>query len=200
MYLDCGMADEARAVCQQAMKIEPHEGNVEECLAQIVQRTELEKEKQAEIMETSNATRDFLVSMGQGLQTVPPVIGGLWKFPFGEMLIESDQKRIAGNCEVTTEEKKTGLGTLFGDSSPQVKTVKYTLSGDFTGAVCSFKLTSTDVSPEKLSRLSILAGGGSRSRSGFLVFASGGKTATYVEVADRKLGKLEKAEKLSRGS
>jgi len=200
MYLDCGMAEEAKSVCQKAMKIEPHEGNVEQCLSQIVQRTELEKEKEVEIIETSNKTRDFLVSMGQGLQVAPPVIGGPWKFPFGEMTIESDQKKIAGNSEVTTEEKKTGLGTLFGDSSPQVKTVKYALSGEFTGAVCSFELTSTDVLPEKISRLSILAGGGNRSRSGFIVFASDGKAAAYVEVAGRKLGKLEKAEKLSQRS
>ena len=79
---------------------------------------------------------------------------------------------------------------------PRVKTVKYTLRGELTGAVCSFKLMGTEVVPESVLRLPMLASTSGSSRSGFIVFASDGKSATYVEVSGRKLGNIEEATRL----
>jgi len=75
MYLDSGMAEEAKAIIEQAMKVEKHETNVEKCLAKIIQHGEEEKTKEATLLEIASTNRSFFVNMGQALMgavTCPP--------------------------------------------------------------------------------------------------------------------------------
>jgi tetratricopeptide (TPR) repeat protein len=189
MYLDGGMQKEAKELVEQAMKIENHATRVEECMAEIVQRGEKEREKETALLGIANANRNFLVNMGRALTEVAPPLAGHWKFPFGEMPMTVDSNQISGTVDVKTEE--SGFGLLFGTpGNPKIVRIdRYMLNGELTGAVCEFKLTVADASPET----SLYAGISLHSRygtkSGFILFAPDGRSATYVELSDHKLGK-----------
>ena len=65
-YLDSGMADEAKALIEQAMEAENHVSRVEKCLAEIVRRTEEEAEKEGVLIANAETYRKFFCKDGQG--------------------------------------------------------------------------------------------------------------------------------------
>ena len=194
MYLDGGMEQEARDLAEQAMKIENHTTKVEECLAEIIQRGEKEREKESAILEVANANRNLFVSMGQALTAAAPPFAGIWKFPFGYIPMTVDSNQVSGSVDIKTEE--TGLGALFGTpSSRMVRIDRYMLHGKLTGAVCEFNLTVADVGPNA-SLLGTSLHPRYGTRSGFISYAPDGRSATYVELSGQKLGKPEKLTKV----
>ena len=129
-----------------------------------------------------------------GGRSAAPSIEGCWKFPFGEMPVTVVTDRIAGTVEIETEE--SGFGILFAKpGAPKVvRTDNYALEGKLTGAVCEFKLTIADRS-ERTSIFAPLLPPLS-TKSGFILFAPDGKSATYVELSDHNLGKEESLTKV----
>jgi len=193
MYLDAGMADEAKVLLEQAMKVEVHEARVEKCLAEIHQRKEVEKEKETELLEKSAATKSFLVNLGRALSAAAPPVNGYWKFPFGKMPLTLDSNRITGTVEISKE--VSGFGALFGTPGQKIiRTDRYSLEGTMTGSVCEFELTIADVSGDLTVPigLSSLAG----PKSGFIVFAAEGQSAIYAELSGGKLGSSERLSKV----
>lgn len=190
MYLDCGMEAEAKALVEAAMKADTHDSRVEKCLAEIIQRREKETEKESELLKSAGSFRAFFVSMGRGLRSSSPHIGGQWKFPFGVMRLEVNSEVARGTANIKKEEN--AFGTVFlhiGEPAPP-KFDTYTFKGKLTGTVCEFELTIEDNS-ESASITGLPSLAGPTTKSGFVVFAEDGKAATYAEISDRKLGKLE---------
>ena len=66
------------------------------------------------------------------------------------------------------------------------RTENYTLVGTLRGSVCKFSITVTEPSQNVLGSIGILGERGSR--SGFIAFAADGKSGTYAELANDKLG------------
>lgn len=196
MYLDAGMADEARDLMEAAMRSEQHEANVEQCLSEIRQRIEHEETKESELLEGTKVEKDFFVSMGTALRRVLTGIDGAWQFPFGKMTLAYKETRLSGNATITSEES-LGFAALLGLASAdtpkkQTKIENYVLDGSMNGAVCKFSMAVTQ--PGQYLLGSILGGPGTR--SGFIVFAADAKSATYAELTDDKLKSPERIVKI----
>jgi tetratricopeptide (TPR) repeat protein len=191
MYLDCGMADEAKEIIEQAIKVEKHEGRVEKCLADIIRRADEEEEKEAALLDAAASDRDLLLRIGQALLRPLPSVNGLWKLPFGEMEFMIGPGRLSGAAEIRTELPRYQNALVGTAAAGEFKTDRYTLEGTVDGAVCEFNLTVEDVSePSSFARLSSLLGG-SKNKSGFIIFDYGGESADYTELSKGKLGKTE---------
>ena len=200
MHLDSGAADQARALIQEAMKMENHVPKVEKCLSDIIQRREDEESKEAELLTTASDNREFLVVMGRGLRSELAVVTGSWKFPFGEMVLTSSSGEVTGTVDLKRE--RSGLESLFISRTDQGvdRIDRYTLKGNLTGAVCKFDLTVVDASPPDplaIGLYPIPLGSAVTTHSGFIVFAPGGRSAVYMELVDNKLGKQETISKVS---
>jgi tetratricopeptide (TPR) repeat protein len=189
LYLDSGMATEAKALINEAMKPDDHVLAVETCLADIGQRRENEREKETEILKEAAETRGFFLDMGRALSDPAPAISGKWKFPFGEMQVALISGNLHGNADVKRQEM--GLAQLMlakiGEP-PTYKIDTYVLSGKLTGSACEFQLTIGEKGELGVAGL-ILAH--SPSKFGFVVFAPDGRSAKYVERSDSKLGNVE---------
>jgi tetratricopeptide (TPR) repeat protein len=188
MYLDAGMADEAKGLVQEAMSVEQHDARVEACLAEISPRTQNEETKQSELLKTAGDRKDFFVSMGIALQTFVSDVDGRWTFPFGEMTLIRNGATLSGTATISKEEGLASLASLLavplGASQHNATRVeKYTLDGTIKGAVCKFSMTVRE--PGQHSFGAILGRRGTR--SGFIVFAADGKSARYTELKDNKL-------------
>ena len=194
MYLNAGMAEEAKTLIDQAMGVADHNARVEKCLSAIVEKREEEKEQESKLLESARGNRSFLVSMGQALSSAVPDIAGRWKFPFGEMSITMVTNTVRGTLDITKTE--SGLAALlsgFGGGSPTAKTETYTFEGKMSGALCDFVITTTEKG-ELHNVYALLAG--ATTKSGFIVFEQDGKSATYMELSGGKLGKKETIKKL----
>jgi tetratricopeptide (TPR) repeat protein len=191
LYLDCGMAKEARDVVDSAMKVEGHVSDVEKCFAAIVERREGEGNKGSELLQQAAEERKFFVEMGRALETTIPSVDGCWKFPFGEMRLTATGSVLTGTAEVEREEGGLAALTaslLGGSPGRKIKRIdKYDLKGDLTGAVCEFELVRSSA-PLSMPSLSDMAG----PKTGFIIFAPEGGAASYAELTDRKFGKVEK--------
>jgi len=194
MYLDGGMAEEAKSIIDEAMKVAAPNLRVVKCLAEITQRGEQEVEKEKEALETANTKRGFFVGMGKALAAETPLVTGRWRFPFGEMNLSVVASELTGIALIERERSSTGL--IFSIDPPSPKTDQYTLKGQFTGAVCKFEITVAEMNPPAMALPSLwsLATG---PKNGMIVFARDGKSASYVEISDRKLGKIETLAKVS---
>jgi tetratricopeptide (TPR) repeat protein len=201
MYLDAGMTEQARTLVREAMQIEPHDGRVEACLAEIVQRPKDEAREEADLLDAAANEKEFLVTMGLALLRPVPRVDGLWTFPFGEMALRSSLKTVNGTADVARRATPPGLSALYGiveskGSKEPIKTDRYTLTGKMEGAVCRFELSITNDSPPGwLGAVSSVLSG-PNSRSGLIVFASDDKSATYAEIADDNIGKREELTKV----
>jgi len=191
LYLDAGMADEARALVQPAMQVERHDNRVEKCLAAIIQRREQEKDKETELLEKANIDRGFLAKMGNALQRGVPSVDGIWRFPFGEMPLALTGRQLAGSVDIESE--VSGFGLLFGTPGQKLtRKDRYTLSGKMKNSVCEFEFSITDVTAGSLA-----VGSFREPKAGFIVFAEDAKSATYVELKDSNFEKAEILRKVS---
>jgi tetratricopeptide (TPR) repeat protein len=192
IYLDAGIADEARVLVEEAMSNEQHEARVEECLAEIAQRTDNERTKQAELLGTAGSKKDFLVSMGSALQRLVTDVDGLWRFPFGEMTLARQDEELSGTATISRDESLSTLASLAlglqaGPTEYKgTRIEKYTLDGTFKGAVCKFSMTVSEEGQRGLRGIGMM--GGRSMRTGFIVFAADCKSGTYAELTDDKLG------------
>ena len=171
-YLDSGMADEAKALIEQAMEAENHVSRVEKCLAEIVQHTQEEAEKEGVLIANAETYRKFFVKMGKGLSTILPAIDGLWKFSFGEVPLTVSLVRLKGVVEVVNTESPGYNALVFGIAAPPtVKTERYTIDAVLTGSVAEFELRQEDVGDGAgfIGVKSILGGLGTSKKSGFIV-------------------------------
>jgi tetratricopeptide (TPR) repeat protein len=149
MYLDAGMADEAKALAEKAMSSEGHEAKVAACLAEISQRTKKEETKQSDLLKAAGDEKDFFVSIGGALHRLVADIEGLWKFPFGKMTLTRNGVTLSGTATISKTENLVGLASLMGVSGEasgvkSARTEKYTLNGTFRGSVCKFSMTITE--------------------------------------------------------
>ena len=192
IYLNSGMADDAKALINEAMKTDNHVPAVEKCLAEIVQRQESENERETEILKQAADTRSFFLDMGRALSAPTPGIDGIWKLPFAEMPLTVISGKLHGTAEV--ERQESGFGFLLGKVGAQLaKTVDtYVLSGQLTGAVCEFNVTVGERGEHGIAGMLL---GNRPTKFGFIVFASDVKSARYVELSDSKLGKIETVER-----
>jgi tetratricopeptide (TPR) repeat protein len=200
MYLDAGMADEATALVKEAMLSEQHESNVEQCLAEIRQRTENEGTKQSDLLKTASDEKDFFVGMGTALQRVLADVDGPWEFPFGEMTLARKGSKLSGTATISKDEPPNFYDALLASplavtGKKEAKIENYTLDGTIKGAVCKFSVTVTEPGQHPFGSM----WGGQGTRSGFIVFATDGKSATYAELTDNKLNIPAKIAKIEAG-
>jgi tetratricopeptide (TPR) repeat protein len=199
LYLGSGMAEEAKALIDEAMKVEYHDPAVEKCLAEIMQRREHEEATETEILKQAAERRGYFLDMGRALSAQAPPIDGRWMFPFGEMPLSVMSGEVHGSADVKRRESALAalmLGT-GGMSGQTAKVDIYVLSGKLTGAVCEFQMTIGEKGEHGTPGV-LLAN--PPSKFGFIVFASDGESATYVELSDSKLGKTEIIKKRSETS
>lgn len=189
MYLDCGMAQEANAIADKAMEAGDHVPRVEKCLAEIVRRQEEEEHKESTILDEAGHSRIVLVSMGRSLATTLPAVDGRWKFPFGEMPLAVISGELHGASDVTAEVPLIGADLFGMGGTKTFKTNRYTLNGKLRGALCQFDMVIKDTTDYGSLVGTLLSG--SKTKSGFILFNSEGKSATYVELSDGKLGEAE---------
>ena len=184
------MAEEAADLINQAMKVDNHVPSVEERLADIIQRRELERDKETEILNQASDTRRFFVDLGRALSAPTPPLDGRWKFPFGIMPLSVVSGTVQGTTDV--ERKEGGLAVMLrgigGPSEPTVRLETYVFTGELTGAACEFALTIGEKSEHGAAGVLL---SNKPSRSGFIVFAEDGTSASYAEVSNSKLGKIE---------
>ncbi len=205
MYLDAGMAGEAKALVEGAMSSEEHDARVEACLAEISERTRNEEAEESDLLKTAVDEKDFFVSMGTALRRPVTEIHGRWKFPFAEMALAREGEILSGTAEARKEEGVVGLASLLGAEPPRtsepkrMRTEKYMLRGTIKGAVCKFSMTVTEEGLHLYSSgAAILGGPGARgARSGFIIFGADSKSGTYVEVGEDKLGKRQRVTKVT---
>jgi tetratricopeptide (TPR) repeat protein len=199
-YLDAGMADEARAILARAKEVESHDPKVDECSAEIIQRTQAESVKKDTLLATAHDKREFLAQMGQALHATTPVLEGRWIFPFGEMTLSRHGDSISGEAEIKTESSSYGaFAGMLGGGTPVPEAPKlegYRIEGKLTGGVCEFRLTITDKTPRNPLVFAGLTGSRATSKTGFLVFEPNGKAALYAEVANQKIEKSETIRKI----
>jgi tetratricopeptide (TPR) repeat protein len=188
MYLDCGMAEQAKDLIDAAMKAADHVPAVEKCLADIIQRREREDEKETEILNQATDTRSFFLDMGRAMSAPVPAIDGRWRFPFGEMHLTMISGWVHGSADVTRPD--SGFGFLLSGiaGQPAKKVDTHVFSGQLTGAVWEFQVIIREKGEGGVAAM-ILAN--KPTKFGFIVFASDGRSATYVELSDSKLGKTE---------
>jgi len=198
IYLEAGIADDARVMVQKAMLVEAHPPRLEKCLAAIVGATEDEESKEKELLRAAREKRDFLARMGKASYAERPAIQGNWRFPFGEMALTLSGSELAGEAEVRTERGLYGgfsailSGSVAPEEPPKIET--YSFRGTLIGAVCQFTLAVTDKAQRALpavNALSALLGAVPTVKSGFLVFESDGRGAIYAELVERKVGELQ---------
>ncbi|MFZ0979176.1 MAG: hypothetical protein WAN23_07200, partial [Candidatus Acidiferrales bacterium] len=188
MYLDSGMAAEAKALIGDAMRDENHVPRVEKCLAEITQRREDEEERERDILRQAVDRREFFLDMGRALSAPAPPIDGQWRFPFGKMVLSVSDGSVNGSAEVKRQEGPI-VRALYGlGAEAPVRVDTYVLSGKLTGAVCDFQVIVGEKGEGGIVGL-ILSN--EPSKFGFIVFASDGGSAKYVELSDSKLGKTE---------
>jgi tetratricopeptide (TPR) repeat protein len=188
-YLECGMAQEAKALIEAAIAVKDHVPRVEKCLAEITQRREHEAEKETEVLKQAAERRSLFIDMGRALSSGAPPIDGSWKFPFGEIPLAVVSGRVEGAAELKRQRSVTVALLLGGVGSEQPARVDtYVLSGKLRGAVCEFQVTIREKGGHA-SGSAIL--GAEPSKSGFIVFSPDGNSAKYVELSDRKLGKTK---------
>ncbi len=196
MYLNAGMAEEAKTLVDRAMQIKDHDPQVEKCLNTILEKSAEEKERETKLLEAATGNRGFLVHMGEALTATVPNVAGTWKFPFGEMTLTIASDTLQGTLDVSTTESGLAavLSGIYGGGSPSVKTETYTFDGKMKGAVCEFVITiSKKGSPESANAL--LAG--PPTKSGFIVFEPDGRSAAYTELSGGKLSKIETLTKIA---
>ncbi len=199
MYLDCGMADEARTVIGKAMQIEGHEDRVEKCLAEITQRRQDEKKKESDLLASATENRKVLVLVGKAFHEPAPPVDGVWKFSFGEIALALKGGVIAGSAKIRSME--SSLRALLGDAPVQREEIKeHIFSGKLTGSVCRFTLTSTDITDNNTISANAFSGlffgKPSTTTAGFLVFGPKGTSAAYIELKDGRLGKPQRISKV----
>lgn len=192
MYLDCGMADEAKGLVDRAMGVEGHAARIEKCLAEIMDRRESEGRKEEELLAKADGQRRFLLRIGQGLGGITPPLKGTWKFPFGDIPLSLVGERVSGTVAITIPRMNT-IGLILSGSKPDPKTETYVLGGKITGAVCEFELEITtdqggDYPPPILLGFPAI-------EKGLIVFAPDGKSGEYAKLSDGKLDKIEKITK-----
>jgi hypothetical protein len=131
----------------------------------------------------------FFVSMGTALQRPLTDVGGVWVFPFGEMTLACKGSKLSGTATISRDETPGFYEALV--ASPVASSLKkekkiedYKLDGTIKGAVGKFSMTVTEPGQHLLGSMR----GGQLTRSGFIAFAVDGKSATYAEIADNKLG------------
>jgi len=188
MYLDSGMADEAKALADKALAVENHNSNVERCLSAIVQKRDEEKQKETNLLDSAATRRRFLVSMGEALASSPPQAEGRWKLPFGEITLTWASAALVGTADIGRAENNLAnlLSGVGGIPSPVIDT--HVFEGKMIGAVCQFTIFVSGRSVQGSIQPIML---GPRQRSGFVVFEVGGKSGQYVELSDGKLGEIE---------
>ena len=102
--------------------------------------------------------------------------------------------RLKGVVEVVNTESPGYNALVFGIAAPPtVKTERYTIDAVLTGSVAEFELRQEDVGDGAgfIGVKSILGGLGTSKKSGFIVFEPNGKSATYLDTSNDKLGKSE---------
>lgn len=196
MYLDCGMANEAREIIGKAMQIEGHEERAEKCLAEIMQREQDEEKKESDLLASATEDRKTLILIGKAFHEPPPQVDGVWKFAFGEIALALKAGAVAGSARIKTVESSFGAALLGEESAPEERTKEYSFRGKLTGSVCKCTLTATDVTDNHAISTNVFSGlffgRPSTTTSGFLVFGSKGTSAAYVELKDGRLGKPQR--------
>ena len=104
------------------------------------------------------------------------------------MTLAYKDSKLSGAATISRAEPSNFYGALLASplavtGKKETKIENYKLDGTIKGAVCKFSMTVTE--PGQYSFGAILGGRGTR--SGFIVFAADGKSATYTEIEDSKL-------------
>jgi tetratricopeptide (TPR) repeat protein len=173
-YLNAGMAEEARSV----IKIQDPSSMVTEALAEITRRKDDEVTKRQTLLDEGDSKREFLAQMGEailGQETAH--VSAKWSFPEIVMELKVEGKIVKGRA--TREVKSGGLSALFGGSGQGASAAVdiFTFKGSLDGRVCHFT-----ISEEQSDGSGYINYAGRKSRSGYVVFDTLGKTARILEV------------------
>ena len=164
------------------------EGLVPQAVAAVHERIASEQGKQEEIHDSTRQEREFLPRMGAALlEDLHTPVDGDWLFPIAELGLKSHGKEILGKGVVQSNSLSSRLLRNYLRSNfdtanePNCKTV-YTFSGNVTGRVCRFAITTKTVHEN-----SFLTDETGESIRGYVLFESHG---TSGEVGEYKDGNL----------
>ena len=178
-YLAAGMYDEANELIGKALKIEPHDIQVDKCFTEIINKDKNEIELEREKIESATKLRSKFGLIGIALNTVLTVdINGKWDFPFGTIQINCKDNSITGIAEI--EKFKFGaLAVLGGDQEKDIEV--YEIKGSIKGSVlfCDVKMK-----PKARGLYPLFSGSESKA---IVIFDVDGENASYIEIKDKQL-------------
>jgi tetratricopeptide (TPR) repeat protein len=189
-YLNTGMADEARTLLLDALKKPECAPEVGSCLAAIGEREKRERESEKSLVEAADGQRKFLVALGEGLYREGlPTIEGLWRMPFGEIVLTHKGNALTGVAETGESVAPRALLGILGGVGTYPG--RYEFTGVMEGSVCKFKLTSMP----KVSG-SVSGALATKRSEGYMVFSVNGDSAMYTEIEGKKLTKYRTVERV----
>ncbi len=188
-YLESGMHEQANEIILSALKIDPHDPQVDKCYADIIQRDKNESGVETERIKNAKEQKQHLVQIGTGLEKpLDCDINGTWSFPVGLMELTRDGTHVTGLAEV--EKSGYSLAVLMDATglgeAPKKQLERHELKGDLRGSVLFFE---TQVSGGR--HVFALPKG----TKGVLVFNDDGKSGTYMEIKENQLEKVQQIEK-----
>jgi tetratricopeptide (TPR) repeat protein len=194
-YLKCGMADEAEALLNQALKKTDCGAKVPECLASVRRAREEQAQSQEAKVEGTKVHRDFFVSLGEGFLSIDtPRLDGMWDFPEFQILLTLSEGEVTGKGEKITQiQKSVFQNILFGIGRPpglrgveeaSMKVEHFRFSGVLAGRVCKFRIERSEATVASTALGPIPRP--SSTFEGYIVFSHGGECGDVVEFKDGK--------------
>jgi len=186
-YLDAGMAEEARAVIDVALKTTEPNPMVTDALAAIARRREEEKQKHDEALAEASGKREFFAQMGEAIIVEEKIdVSAKWNFPDIQIELRVDGKSVKGTASKPLY--PNGLWTLLGklDRDKPWKTEVHTFEGQLSGRVCEFNIS---VEQKDVSGY-VGPYDANRNSKGYLIFARDGKSGHVLEI-EPKIKKYE---------
>ena len=178
--LDAGMAEEAKAVVDQAMKASNPDAKVTDALAAISRSRQEEGKKYGELLKGTAEKRSFFAAMGEAsLSKDKADVAGRWAFPLPTIDLQTEGDHLTGIARNPIYPSGLALAlTPDPDRTKPTGTEIHTFEGTLSGRVCSFSLSVETKSIHGFASLM----NRNETRKGYLVFGADGKSAKVLEI------------------
>ena len=158
-------------------------------LASVYEKSKADDLEQDKVLSRAEEHRKFLLSFAEGLLSpISKNLDGPWHFPLAEIDLKCVGQELLGVKEIRTQVKtEYRLSALLagGPPKPVTRTERFEFSGTLSGRTCKFKLSASK-HDEPQSAWAVLAGSGSSTVEGYILFAEDGRSCRVAELKDGK--------------
>lgn len=142
IYIDAGFLDEAKDLCDKAIKYVDYDYRVGDAITKIQEVKNEENEKREKILHSVHERINFYIKYSNAcLKTYKIDIEGKWKYKEHILIVTVSNKEFEGNCDY--EEEVFQLSSLFDTSLPKKtnRIVKTRFTGKITGLGIHFNMS-----------------------------------------------------------